>query len=302
MERQLGKVQLWRRISGQPAEKEAELSNTYDMPAQGPARVPPQGGQRKAVIRKTAARLEPYVDVSQEPLPRVFQEKCAQYYALPDAGMYPLDSYVQVKQAAQYFSENKKVMPPEDRHMFCTNLVKRAAALNISVEPVIEKYGSEKYASEAEIEVGLFARRTALLDEDQIGLLDKLAAVRAVVEPEIFAAALARFDEGTGLAVHYDAAVPDAYYTTFGKTARALTEPTDPAASVVIGNEYITRSRLADYLSNNVSELVDRFGSDLANELASRPNEIFDSLPRDQKLILMRMANTSNAPAMWSAR
>jgi hypothetical protein len=69
---------------------------------------------------------------------------------------------------------------------------------------------------------------------------------------------------------------------------------------VIIGNEYISRERLALYLANNVGSVGKRFGAEVAQELAKKPQEIFDSLPRDQKLVVMRMANNDDSPVQHS--
>lgn len=252
-------------------------------------------GEQKDSLPQMAA-LAPHVDVSSFEPPKVLEEKKASYYALPDYEMYPLDSYVQVKTAKRYFLDNYRYMAPEDRHEYCANLTKRASALNIVTDPLIEKYGSATYAHPDAIDACLAARREFLQDEDHIGILDKLASVRHAVDPDVFAETLERFDVSTGIANQYNDSMPDAYFSTFGKTAEELVEQTSPETSVVIGNEYITRRRLAEYLQNNVSTVAQRFGADVAKEMSNSPNDIFDSLPRDQKLVIMRMANNDDSP------
>lgn len=336
MER-IKRMQMWRKVSGEEIGKEAELANTYDMPAQYNAATAPGPKGRKAVINKTAAAvaqksesdplfdafmgekakeettavpgeqpaslpqmaaMKPHVDVTSHEPPKVVQEKKAEYYALPDAEMYPLDSYVQVKAASRYFQEHFKFMQPADRHEYCQNLVKRASALDLMTSTLIDKYGSAGYASDSDVDICLGARRTAIKDEDHLGLLDKLAESRAVLEPEVFAEALEQLDKVACITHHYGGDVPDAYYTTFGKTAAELKEETAPKESIVLGNEYITRRRLAEFFQNNTAAVSTRFGADMGKELSDSPNDIFDSLPRDQKLVLMRMANNDDAPTM----
>jgi hypothetical protein len=315
---QVRKIQLWRRIGGDILEKGAELSETYDMTSQQR-----EGHKRKRSlpIRKTASAevsedttmelpeccqtdqpkklpqmgaLKPHVDVSSHEPPKVVQEKKAEHYALPAIQMYPLDNYLQVKEAARYFMDTWKFMEPGDRHEYCGNLVKRASALNIVTDQLIEKYGSATYAPECDIEVCLDARRSNILDDTHKAVLNKLAQLRFGMQPEQWAVALEEFDKTACLRQHYGD-IPDAYYTTFGKTA-AQGNKEDPKAAVVIGNEYITRRRLSEYLTNNVSTIKQRFGADVAEEMAKDPESIFDSLPRDQKLVIMRMANNDDSP------
>lgn len=238
-----------------------------------------------------------HVDMSSSEPPKVVQEKKASRYALPSREMYPLDSYTQVKTASAYFQENYKYMEPEDRHEYCTNLVKRASELNLFTSPLIEKYGSATYAPSDDIYTCLRAREEFLQnDEHYLGMLHKLAAVRSETDPELFAAALEGLDICSGIAHRYNDNLPDAYYTTFGKTASSLGDDPGPDGSVIIGNEYITRRRLFEYLQNNVGTLTQRFGADIAEGLSQDTADVFDSLPRDQKLLLMRMANNDDAP------
>ena len=329
------RVQLWRKVGGADIDKEAELGNTYDMPSQAnPAKVNDQATKKAVPVKVAAAvaqksesdplfdafmsskakeevsevrgvqpsslpqmgAMKPHVDVTSQEPPKLVQEKKAQYYALPLVEMYPLDSYVQVKTAARYFHDNFKFMEPSTRHEYCQNLVKRASALDIMTDAFIEKYGSSGYAPQTDFDTCLNARKEAYKDTTVLGILDKLAAERAHVEPEVFAETLEHLDKVACVQHMYGGDVPDAYYSTFGKNAAALKEETDPDTSVVIGNEYITRRRLAEFLQNNVASVSTRFGGDVGKGLAKSPNDVFDSLPRDQKLILMRMANNDDAP------
>jgi hypothetical protein len=315
------KVQLWKDLTGRVLEKGAELAETYDMTSQ--QRAP---RKRSVPIRKTAeeafsagmvggpdvnqecvegeapeaapqmAAPKPHVDVTSQEPPKLVQEKKASRYAMPEREMYPLDSYTQVKTAAAYFDRTFKFMPPPDRHEYAANLVQRARELSIYPGELAEKYGSVTYAPQHDIEVCLDARRRSIQDEVHLEVLDKLAGLRFAMAPEDFALTLHEFDKAAMLEQHYGY-IPDAYYTTFGKTAAEAS----PEESVIIGNEYITRRRLAEYFKSNVGDVKARFGCELATEMAKEPKSTFDSLPRDQKLILMRMANNSDAPVRQGA-
>ncbi|MFA5436230.1 MAG: hypothetical protein WC372_09375 [Candidatus Neomarinimicrobiota bacterium] len=303
------KVQLWRDITGRVLEKGAELAETYDMTSQQRAS---HLKKRSIPIRKTAeaAVLEvneegvsgeqpkaepqmavpkPHVDVTSQEPPQLVEEKKAERYALPERGLYPLDSYVQVKEASAYFDRTFKFMPPPDRHEYALNLVQRARELSIYPGELAEKYGAATYAPHHDIEVCLDARRRSLQDETHLGVLDKLAEGRFVMDPEDFAVALQEFDKAAMLEQHYGY-IPDAYYTTFGKTA----EEASPEESVIIGNEYVTRRNLEEFFRTNVGSVKARFGCELAEELVKEPKSTFESLPRDQKLVLMRMANSNS--------
>jgi hypothetical protein len=316
------KIQLWRRIGGDALEKGAELSETYDMTSQakksqerkrsfpiktaearavpsesGPAEMPDVNeqvpGEEPKKLPQMGA-LQPHVDVTSHEPPKLVQEKKAQRLALPSRGLYPLDNYLQVKEAAVYFMNHFKFIPPADRHEYCQNLVKRASELNIVVDDTIEKYGSATYAPDEDIQVCIEARRSNILDETQQGVLDKLAEARFALEPEDFALTLGEFDKAACLDQYYGD-IPDPYFTTFGIKKVAENSPqgakVDPKSSIIIGNEHITRRRLVEFIKNNAWGLQQRFGKDVGEGLQSDPSGIFDSLPRDQKLVIMRMAN-----------
>ena len=324
MER-LHKVQIWRNITGRTFDKAAELAGTYDMQNS----VDPKdakAGTKKAVIEKTAAighlvhgagniestgiesnvsgtslkklpqsaGLRPRVDIAGKEPPKLLQEKKAQYYALPSRDLYPLDSYAQVKEAARYFLEHQKFIAPPEKHEYCSNLVKRASTLGIYVDPDVEKYGSGTYAPDEDIEVCLDIRRSNLLDESQVGLLNKLAEIRLAMHPEDFAITLGEFDKLAALDYHYGE-VPDPYYTTFGKTAKAQESKEDPEESIIVGNEYLTQRKLIDFSKRMNESIHQRFGHDFQKKFTANPRSVFDALPRDQKLVIMRMANTSDS-------
>jgi len=305
--------------------KQAELANTHTMPAES---TDTSTTTKAVVAKKTAAighlvkgknghrgeegilpetnteikgkhpgklpqmrLLQPHVDVAGFEPPKKVQEKKASTYAL--GARYPLDSYAQVKAAAAYFDEFGKRMAPPDRHEYCCNLVKRASELGIPVSDEVRKYGSEKYAPVEEIKVALDARRSLLEPGKFTAALDKLAAVREQLEPEMFCLTLSEFDKTAGLEFCYDRDVPDPYYSTYGfeKTA---------TFSEVIGNIHVTEADL-EYLAMKRLPLVKgTFSDDMAEEFRKDPVGIFKSLPLAQRRILANMAREQHSGAPGS--
>jgi hypothetical protein len=246
----------------------------------------PAGEQAKSLPQ--AKQLHPHVDVSGKEPPKAMTVKKASCYALPSREMYPLDGYDQVTKAASYFDQNAVLMAPSMRREYCTNMVKRAHALGIQVSAEAERYGSENYAPPEQIKIALDVRRSLLQDEEQILVLEKLAEARPTMEPDLFAESLNQFDRVTGLNQQYGD-IPDPYFSTFAKIgAEAAADE-----SIMVGNEYITKRNLQAFSKSGQHSVKDLFGHDFAKEFAKNCFTIFDSLPRDQKLVILRMANTA---------
>lgn len=265
--------------------KMAEMSNTSLMPGQPPAdrSVRPS----KTVVAKTAARaMQPYVDVSGKDPHSPLREKRASIYALEE--QYPLDNYMQVKQAASYFDEYWKRMAPEDRRSYCVQLIKRAGALGIQVSDEARKYGGGGYAPDAEIKLALDARRNALVDDAAVLILDELEEKRAAIDPDLFRVTLEEFDKATGINQYYDSYVPDAYYSTYGEKMAEM-------YSFISGNDSITEDELERFGKTMHKSLAASFGDDFATEFRKDPVAIFKSLPLVQKKMIIHMAS-DNAP------
>ena len=221
-------------------------------------------------------------------------EKKASKHALGDR--YPLDNLLQIKQAVAYFDEFGCRMPPADRHEYCVNMVKAASAVGLDVSEEARKYGAERYAPADEMKVAMDVRKRALLDDQHHQMLDGLFEKRATMSPHLFCQALEHFDHMTGLHHYYDQYVPDAFWSTYGveKQAEFLE---------VIGNDSVTTQQLQDLVrvggggAGSAVQLLNKaFGQEFTEELRKDPVGIFSSLPRDQKIYLMRLAN-DNAPS-----
>jgi len=281
--------QLWRSM-GRILHKEAELAETYDMPLSPPPSKKDRG-KEKTVIDKVGS-LQPHVDVSGLEPPGEVKQASVSRFAMPSQQRYPLDSYAQVKQAEAYFMENFGLLPPRDRHEYCENLVGRAGELAIGVSPLIEKYGSSTYATAEQVGIAIDGRRSILKDPEHVELLDKLAHIRVHTPPQVFADSLAEFDKLAGIDEYYGQDIPDPYYSTFGKTAEKQESETSPEGAVVVGNEYVTQRKLVEFSKRGSGIISKRFGEDFQKEFTQDPVGILKSLPRDQQLVIMRLANT----------
>lgn len=262
------------------------------IPKTGSAVGLPEGVEEDAVkgeqpeANPQAKPINPRVSVEGKEPPKLIEEKTAQHFAMPSLQRYPLDSYLQVKQAAAYFEEYRGQFAPVHRREFCSNLVKRASVLGIEVSDVAQSYGGSGYASHAELEVSLASRRSLLSDESHVDVLDKLAEARVTMGADEFALTLSEFDKMAGIEQHYDCEIPDPYLCIFGKTAAE-----EDDASFVIGNDIVSACQLQHLADSPCISLQQRFGEDFVKGFRKDPVGIFKSLPVDQKKILSREAN-----------
>lgn len=255
--------------------------------------------EENAVQHAQAKPLQPKVNVSGKEPPKLLQRKEAQHYALPSLQRYPLDGYDQVVKAASYFGEYKNEMPPRMRREFCTNLVKRASALRIPTSSTIEAYGSSTWAPSSTFQIAMDARRSLLKEAHELEVFDKVAAARNMLDPDGFACALEEFDKEAGLDEFYGSDIPDPFLTVFAKTAKdgvpKSPSEVDPDQSIIIGNEYLPVRKLVEFATMSADILENQFGEDFVKEFVQDPKAIFDSMPRDQKLVIMRMANNNDS-------
>lgn len=248
--------------------------------------------------------MQPHVNVAEKEPPKLLEKKEAQYYALPYERRYPLDSYSQVKAASAYFDQYHNMMSPDDRHTFAVNLLRRTEPLEVATSDIAKSYGQTKYASDEHIalcvthRMQLLAPYAAELDVTEktanvrhvIGLYQDLLAQRPLLSPVTFARTLGEIDKLAGLDECWDQDVVDPFASTFHKTA----EEDATKDALVVGNEYMTLRSLKYLVSQKPDVLRRKFSEELVKELQADPQGIFESLPMEQKLVIMRIANTAN--------
>lgn len=270
------------------------LERGEDMPTEDQPKAHPQ-----------AKVMKPHVDVSGKEPPKLIEEKSASYFCMPSIGRYPIDSFGQVKTANVYFQDQYKNMAPEDRREFAENLYKRAEQLTFPVAQVVEEYGAPGFAKKAHV-VNCIDVRIELLrpygeqgDTEQVKeacvdfteKYEGLKGLHGQLEPQIFALTLQELDKRAGIDALWDGDVPDPFYSTFAKTAKEV----DPKDAIVIGNEYMKVDDLKTYARRGGEQLELAFGEDFIKEFQADPEAIFDSMPMDQKKIIMKMVNNSHS-------
>ena len=260
-------------VSGHGGEHDETLHNGDGVTGKQPVRLP--------------QHREVHFVVTEEQTTSPVTEKKAETYALGDK--FPIDNLLQLKAAAAYFDEYGERFAPADRRDFCAALVKKAAPLRLPLSKTVRKYGSPSYAPLTEMKVAQDLRRNYFESATtERKVLDALFEKRASLSADLFCAALGEFDQATGLDFYYDRGVPDPYYSTFGmqKAAEEFSE--------VIGNEMMTEEDLRRLARIGAFTIKNLFNNDFLTKFQKDPIGVFKSLPRDQRLLVMRMANDTS--------
>jgi hypothetical protein len=254
-----------------------------------------------------AGHLKPTVDVTNFEAPVRMREKKASIYAMPSVKKYPLDSYEQVKLASGWFDQYANQLSPAQRREFAVNFMKRASDLDIQTNNEdLKRYGTNSLTSEAEIKAAFDARRLEVAHNSDalalLGQVEKVARTRIWREadtivnlsPEQVCDVIEEFDKVAGINYHYDS-IPDPFYTVFGfdKTADGKKDNTSPDWSDQIASDYVTSEDLHRLAQIGAFSVKTTFGADFQEEFLKDPIGMYESLPRTQKKMLIRMANST---------
>lgn len=269
--------------------KQAEAVGTRTMPLSAKTDQPQYAS--KAVVKSAMTSIE-----RDQPYEAPTQKKIATLTAMAD-GRYPLDSYVEVKQAAEFFDSFAGRMTLGERREFAVNLHKRASDLAIPVSEKVAHYGSTERATEDEWQNGYLSRRENLQDQTaSLRLLDKVAEQRSELEAEKFAELLTEFDKVTNLHHYYDWGVVDPVLSSFTKQAslQGLNTSDDEFREVIKGT-YVSAKHLADFALTHRREIDALFGSDFADKFQKDPVGTYKGL-HDRRRVLIANLVTDNAP------
>jgi hypothetical protein len=194
-------------------------------------------------------------------------------YAMPDKD--------HVKIASAYFEKYAMDLAPTHRHMFATNVLRRAGELEVSLnDDHLQKWASTNWNDRVEWHL---EQRKSLLprNEEARGILDKLASLRPETDPVTFAQALHEFDQNTGLDRYYDKGVKDPWDSTMGaeKVASWYAE---------IDGEMVTANDLKKVAESD--KLRSHFGETFQSQFKKHAIDVFNSLPDPDKVVIKQIA------------
>jgi hypothetical protein len=223
-------------------------------------------------------------------LAKVEHDGSKHFYALGNHYAMPNPEYV--KKAAAYFVDHlKEFSDAEDRSVFAENVRARAKELEVSLEKKAEE-SLRAYASDAYgdlIGTQLKLREELLSFKPEMSqALSKLAAHRADTDPQTFAKALFLFDKKAGLTRYYDGFLSDAFKATFGTMfSKKASEYSweDEGSGLSINAKDLEKAADAKY-----EKIKGYFGSTVADQLKKHAVSIFESLPKDAKETIIKIA------------
>ncbi len=210
------------------------------------------------------------------------------FYALDRR--YPMPDGAFVKKASQYFQDHyREFLDVEDRATYARNVLARADELKCELSKeassLLSTYGGSSYGDMLSSQIRV--RQNLLEDRPELSqALSKLASHKAGTAPETFARALHLFDKRASLTKYYDSYLADPYKSTFGMSKKATGYRWEDSTS----GASIDGSKLVKVAQEKYEEIKSHFGTTLAESLQKHPEQIFESLPTDAKLVIVNIA------------
>lgn len=268
-----------------PGEKRSELVGSRQMPITA-----------SPIQRKTAeldpSISNPYIEVTGDVIKEAEEYDDHWYALVSDRGerQFPLVSYRQVKEAADYFDQNYRHMHPRTRRAFCEKLAARAHALGHPLSKTASDYGADGYRDMGGIKVAVNLRKRLWRDgaSESVSLLDELMQKKAELEPHTFAEVLAQIDIMNHADRLWDTQLPDPWESTFGVQKEAEWR-------WIEGNSTLNEPQLRELVTKNRQIIVDHLGDEVAGEMAKDPVGIFDSMPLIQKRLIAQLAQAQTS-------
>lgn len=178
-------------------------------------------------------------------------------------------------------------LDPYDRHDRAVILTKEASEYGVRVPDYIHKYAGETLNPAFEFLMGQRCSFTAsdTLRNDYM----RLSKVAHALDPEDAIEALYLIDEQANLLTRYGDNIPDPVLCVYGQTKKEA-EFSWMDGTHMVNAAQLQRYANAPYCSYTMGEL---FSEELCGKFRKDPVGTFKSLPREQKIILSRLATQS---------
>lgn len=197
---------------------------------------------------------------------------------------FPMNTPELVKQAQEYWWDYHDRLAPKYRRELACGIVKNASRHGMYLNDArISAYAGEDYARGLE---GNVMARTAELKGDQIKegtrTLQSLLKMASQISPMKFAEILETFDKKAGLNRAWGKTIKDPYLSTFEHGVIKQAQWT-----YRLGHDSINEEQLRRFMANHADSLHGYVDQHIVSELKLYPVEIFDSLPRPAKEVIM---------------
>lgn len=199
-------------------------------------------------------------------------------------GHFPMTTPEMIKQAQEYWWDHYDRLAPKYRRELACGIVKNASRFGLYLnDPRLVAYTGEDYAEGLE---GNIMARKAELREDQIKegarTLGSLLVMHRDIKPEKCAEILEEFDKKAGLDRAWGKTIKDPYLSVFesGMIKKA-------SWSYRMGNDVINEDQLRRFMLQHPESLDGYIDQHIISELKLYPIEIFDSLPRPAKEVIL---------------
>lgn len=218
----------------------------------------------------------------------IVQDDSKHFYALQNRYAMPSPEYV--KKAEAYFIDyEKEFSDAADRHEFAANVMARAAELKVPLEhaKTLRKYAGEGYGDILDTQIRM--RQDLLQAKPEMSAaLEKVASYRKELVPVEFAKLLHAFDKKASLERHYNSYLADAFKSTFEQ--RITKQASGYCWESDDGSLSLNEKELDSAFDKKYDKVKGYFGETLANQLKKHGYSIFDSLPKDAKETLAKIA------------
>jgi hypothetical protein len=197
---------------------------------------------------------------------------------------FPMNTPELVKQASEYWWDHHDRLAPKYRRELACGIVKNASRHGMHLDDQrIAAYTGDTYARGLE---GNVMARASELKGDQIKegsrTLTSLLKMAEHLDPMKFAEILEAFDKKAGLDRAWGKSIKDPYLSTFETGAIKQAQ-----WSYRMGNDTINGDQLRRFMSGHPEALRGYVDQHIISELKLYPIEIFDSLPRPAKEVIM---------------
>ena len=217
----------------------------------------------------------------------VVKDDSKYFYALNENYAMPSPEYV--KKAEAYFVDYSREFDAQDRNTFADNVLKRAEELKVPLEheATLAKYASAEYGDIVDVQIRM--RQDHLCAKPEMSAaLEKIAAYKTELPAKDFAKLLFVFDKKASLNRYYGRGLSDAFRSTFER--RQVKQASGYSYEDSSEGVSCTGAELDEAFDKKYTKIKGYFGPTIADSLKKHGCAIFDSMPRDAKLTVAKIA------------